>query len=130
MFQTIVPTLKPAAISTKQLLHYSQHFNKPYFRQYDYGPLENLAKYGSLEPPKYDLSKVTIPVYLYLGQNDKLADSDDVGCLIEQLGNLADVYTVPYDLFDHNDFLYAIDAKSLVYDKLIEDMDRVIAELV
>ena len=29
---------------------------------FNYGPEENLQRYGSTKPPRYDLSKVTVPV--------------------------------------------------------------------
>lgn len=42
------------------------------FRQYDYGVRGNLEKYGTPQPPDYDLSKVTSPVYMYYAENDWL----------------------------------------------------------
>jgi hypothetical protein len=42
------------------------------FRQFDYGAKGNLAQYGQYQPPDYDLSKVTCPVYIYYAENDWL----------------------------------------------------------
>lgn len=42
------------------------------FRQYDFGMLINLSKYGSFRPPDYDLSAITVPVALFYGNNDWL----------------------------------------------------------
>lgn len=47
--------------------------------------------------------------------------------MIKELGNVVKVYTVSDKTFVHNDFVYAINAKELVYDELIADMDRVVA---
>lgn len=45
------------------------------FLQYDYGSAEkNLKHYGSERPKEYDLKRVTAPVYLFLAENDPLAD--------------------------------------------------------
>jgi hypothetical protein len=43
------------------------------FRQYDYGFVRNLIKYGNSNPPEYDFAVVTSPVSLFVGQNDWLA---------------------------------------------------------
>lgn len=40
---------------------------------YDYGKLKNKRVYGQSDPPVYDLSKITLPVYLFYGENDLLA---------------------------------------------------------
>lgn len=42
------------------------------FRQYDFGMLLNLSKYGSFKPPDYDLSAVTVPIAMFYGDNDWL----------------------------------------------------------
>ena len=45
----------------------------PRFNKYDYGWIFNLKHYGQLIPPAYDLSKVTVPVHIFHGQNDYVA---------------------------------------------------------
>jgi pimeloyl-ACP methyl ester carboxylesterase len=42
------------------------------FQRFDFGSAENQKRYGQPTPPAYDLSKVTCPVYLVWGQNDKV----------------------------------------------------------
>lgn len=42
------------------------------FNPYSYGLIRNLQKYGRLNPPQYDLTKVTLPVYIFYGANDLL----------------------------------------------------------
>lgn len=44
------------------------------FQAYDFGPAGNQARYGQPTPLVYDLSKVTCPVYLFWGANDKVVD--------------------------------------------------------
>ena len=42
------------------------------FHQYDHGPNLNLKYYGSPEPPRYNLTAVTVPVSLHVGDADTL----------------------------------------------------------
>ncbi len=67
----------PSGTSTKDLNHCAQYLNKGEFRMYDYGQTENLLVYGQTVPPLYNLSKITIPVHMYVGNYDKLGDVDD-----------------------------------------------------
>ena len=48
---------------------YSGHFGR-----YDYGTQGNMQHYNATNPPSFDLSHVTIPIGLFWGQNDYLAD--------------------------------------------------------
>lgn len=124
-----MPTLlahTPSGISTKQLFHFAQLVNGPYFRAFDNGPVLNFLDYGTTTPPNYNLRKVKIPTYLYTGLNDWLSDPDDVALLKMELGNFTSEYVVKYKMFNHLDFLFATDAKKLLYDKLIQDMDNVV----
>lgn len=43
------------------------------FNLYDYGWIGNWKRYGNRNPPAYDLSKVTAPVYIIHAANDALA---------------------------------------------------------
>lgn len=89
--QTMLPLLfshYPAGVSLKTAVHFGQEmksgeyscffaetswrFFSGKFRQYDYGRNENIARYGQPQPPDYDLSKVTCPVYIYYADNDWL----------------------------------------------------------
>lgn len=81
-----------------------------------------MAKYGTLKPPKYELNKVNIPVYLYYGKNDWLAAMPDLQKLIDQLPNIAKLYPVPFEKFNHGDFLFAVDVDKLVFHELLKDL--------
>ena len=43
---------------------------------FDYGREENLKRYGSVKPLRYDLSKVTVPVYLFWSESDDLVSKE------------------------------------------------------
>nr|CAD7413228.1 unnamed protein product [Timema cristinae] len=126
-FQTMLPVIlghTPAGASTRQIIHYGQEVKSGYFRQYDHGSVENLLKYGSLNPPDYDLSKVTAPVSLHYSNNDWLASLTDVDELYSELPNVIGKFLVPLDQFNHIDYMWAIDAKTLVYDTVISIMSQ------
>lgn len=91
---------------------------------YDYGIFGNQNRYGQLTPPEYPLGLVTAPVYLHYSDNDWLAHVTDVDELAGKLGNLVGKFRVPDGKFNHLDYTYAIDAKSLLYDRIISIMDR------
>nr|CAD7606560.1 unnamed protein product [Timema genevievae] len=125
--ETMLPVIlghTPAGSSTRQIIHYGQEVKSGYFRQYDHGSVENLFKYGSLEPPDYDLSKVTAPVALHYSNNDWLASITDVDALYSELPNVIGMFLVPLDQFNHLDYMWAIDAKTLLYDTVISMMNQ------
>jgi pimeloyl-ACP methyl ester carboxylesterase len=76
----------PSGSSTKNLLHYQQFLKKEEFNNFDYGK-NNQAVYGQKTPPIYNLSKITVPVHLYVGKYDKLADVEDSTRLFNELTN-------------------------------------------
>ena len=45
------------------------------FNAFDYGPEENIRRYGTETSKTYDLKKVTTPVHIFWGENDLLANS-------------------------------------------------------
>ncbi|XP_069359251.1 lipase 1-like [Maniola hyperantus] len=114
----------PAGISVRQLLHFGQSITDKEFKRYDHGLLQNLQIYGRPSPPSYDLSKITAPVYLHYSAKDPLAHLYDVERLYRELGNPAGKILVPHPNFSHADFLYAIDAKTLVYETIVRSMRR------
>lgn len=68
-------------------------------------------------PPKYNASAVDIPVALYWGGNDWLADPDDVKILMQLLPQKwCDEYL---EAWEHLDFIWGLDADPLVYDDVV-----------
>ena len=43
------------------------------FCKFDFGSSENLKRYGTAEPPRYNLNLVQAPVNIIYGENDPLA---------------------------------------------------------
>ncbi|KAB0799644.1 hypothetical protein PPYR_07524 [Photinus pyralis] len=127
MNASLIPTIMghtPAGAATKQLLHFAQEVNSGHFRKYDYGFFRNIAKYGSISPPKYKLKKVTAPVYLHYSRNDWISNEKDVIKLSRELGNVKGKFLILDDRFNHVDFVYGIDAYQLLYLRVLGLMKR------
>ncbi|XP_014469105.1 PREDICTED: lipase 3-like [Dinoponera quadriceps] len=114
----------PAGASTKQFVHYAQLINSGKFRQFDYGFFGNLGIYNSITPPKYDLTKIHVPIALHYSTNDWLSNVRDVHQLYNELGNPLGKFRVPYEKFNHLDYLWAKDVDTLLYDKILSLMSR------
>uniref|UniRef100_A0A646QF92 Lipase n=1 Tax=Hemiscolopendra marginata TaxID=943146 RepID=A0A646QF92_9MYRI len=113
----------PSATSTKTGQHLGQVFNAKRFQHFDYGKKKNQEIYNQATPPLYNVTEIKTPIYLYWGQGDWLAAPEDVVFLIKNVGNLKKNYEVPFKKFNHADFLWAIDVKSLLYDELFKDLE-------
>lgn len=112
----------PASTSSRLIAHFGQEHVSARFCDYDYGYVFNIIEYGSAIPPKYNLANVTAPVALHYSAGDWMADPLDALQLYEELGNPDGLYLVDHPTFNHLDFLWAIDVKSLVYDIVIRLM--------
>ncbi|XP_037958906.1 lipase 1-like [Teleopsis dalmanni] len=110
----------PAGGSVKQLRHFYQIYKSASFQAYDYGLEGNYDKYGTALPLRYNLSKITAPIYIYYGLNDLLVSKEDVLLLAEQLPNLQQLYLVAHKNFNHLDFIWAKDLKKLVNDQILK----------
>lgn len=108
----------PAGASAKQVAHYGQGVLSGAFRQFDYGTADNLEKYGSELPPSYALENIKAPISLFYSEADWLAHPTDVDKLYNRLNSAVDIHKIPYQQFNHLDFLWAKDFKVLVYVRL------------
>lgn len=108
--------------SSKTVVHFAQEVNSGKFQRYDYGYYGNMKIYHQHTPPPYNLSQVTVPVALLWANNDWLADPKDVAGLAAGLPNLVINLKMPLPDFNHIDFVWGIDCKKLVYDKILKYM--------
>jgi lysosomal acid lipase/cholesteryl ester hydrolase len=65
----------------------AQSVDNETWKRYDYGLRENLAIYGTHEPPLVPIENLLLPVAVFSGSYDKLADPTDVATLVQQLGS-------------------------------------------
>jgi len=108
----------PAGTSTQNIQHFGQQVNSKQFQAFDYGnALDNQHHYNQPTPPLYYAKNVTVPVYLYWGALDTLADPDDVQYLVKNLGNLAGNCELAQ--FTHLDFIWGLRAAEDVYQSVI-----------
>ncbi|XP_077486097.1 lipase member N-like isoform X1 [Amblyomma americanum] len=117
-------THSPAGTSIANLYHFAQIYRCNCFRKYDYGFLKNLIKYGSLQPPTYDMTLVRAPVGLYYSNSDVYSVPEDVARLESELPNVVRSYLVPEEEFTHYDFALGIHAADMVYRDMLQLMEQ------
>lgn len=113
--------LAPASI--KQYAHFGQNIRARTFRRWDYGPIENIRKYGSLRAPAYDISKITINTTMHYTVSDELLDERDVIKMSSVMPN-ARTRKIARETYTHTDFVIAPDSKELLYDYIIEELNN------
>jgi len=112
----------PAGTSVKDVIHFAQMVKSGKFQMYDYGETDNTKNYGQAFPPQYNVSSVEVPVALYYGGKDWLADPTDVERYL--LPNLHNKIAVEYyETYDHLDFVWGIDANTHIYSNMLKLMD-------
>ncbi|XP_058456628.1 lipase 3-like [Malaya genurostris] len=122
---TMLPVIhahSPAGASAMQMIHHGQTTRSRIFRRYDHGIAINNIRYGQPTPPRYDFSNVQAPTFLYHSTNDWLAAPEDVELLRQELPNVHKTYLVRMREFNHMDFVWAINVRSLLYDELLADL--------
>lgn len=106
------------------MIHFAQITRSGIFRKYDHDAL-NMYYYGQLYPPLYRFTTHTAPVSFYHSLNDWMATPADVEILYQMMGGASRVqlkYVVPQAAFNHLDFVWAMNVRSLVYDRLVVDL--------
>ncbi|GFR80953.1 lipase [Elysia marginata] len=106
----------PAGASALTLMQWVQGVKSGQFQHFDYGEQENLVKYGQKTPPLYNPRKVKVPVAIFRGGRDWLADTSDVEWLLPQLNVTHDIY-VPF--YQHLDMTYGFDAVTRMYKYIV-----------
>ena len=76
--------------------------------------------YNQTTPPLYDLTQVKAPVALYWGEQDWLADPEDIQLIRKSLPNIVDDLNIDY--YDHLDFVWATNVKEVLYDRMMQLM--------
>ncbi len=104
------------------MIHFGQGIRAGQFRKYDFGTTLNILRYGRFTPPNYNLGNVRAPVSLYYSLNDLLSEPVDVATLWHGLGNPVHKVQINDPRFNHFDYVWAIDQKPLVYDRVVSIM--------
>ena len=72
----------PAGTGYENLIYYAQDIDHNEWRLFNYGELDNMNIYGTIEPPKVPIQNLNIPVAVFSGTYDTLADPLDVANLV------------------------------------------------
>lgn len=112
---------EPAGTSVMNMIHWTQMYHSKKFSMYDYGYFGNKQHYGSHHAPEYDLSQMpqNLPMAMYSGTNDILADPTDVAQLLSQLP-VQTTYARPITDYAHLDFCWALDAVTQIYGQMMD----------
>ncbi|KAJ2944554.1 hypothetical protein O0L34_g3903 [Tuta absoluta] len=114
----------PAGASARQLVHYGQLYKSDKFQQFDHGWISNKLRYGTFKPPAYNISAIRTPIFLHYASNDWLSTPKDVDKLANEIPSVIGKYKVTLDRFNHLDFVFAVDAKKLIYDRVVNIMGQ------
>eukprot|EP01006_Ploeotia_vitrea_P027718 TRINITY_DN60490_c0_g1_i1.p1 TRINITY_DN60490_c0_g1~~TRINITY_DN60490_c0_g1_i1.p1 ORF type:complete len:363 (-),score=54.93 TRINITY_DN60490_c0_g1_i1:120-1208(-) len=108
-------------ISSHSLLHWVQQMDKQTFNWFDWGVEKNLKKYGSDQPPAFNLSLITQPTFLLYGEEDFLTPPPAREWVTTRLPNLVDTIVLPGEQHAINPFagLAAFDGWQQKYPELI-----------
>lgn len=78
-----------------------------------------------MEAINYNISQISVPIILYFGETDAVATPEGVhGIYARMLNSVKSVRRINSPKFNHLDFLLSGDVKTLVNDKLIEQMEQ------
>ncbi|XP_063357881.1 lipase 3-like [Cydia amplana] len=73
--------------SIKQLVHLAQNVKSKRFSRWDYGEKENEYHYGTKEPPKYNLSLITVETKIIFAPYDEYVSPKDIADMAADMVN-------------------------------------------
>jgi pimeloyl-ACP methyl ester carboxylesterase len=116
----------PAGTPSEAMAEYAQIVEHDDLSYYDYGTSGNENKYGSSNPPAYDLTQIpsSVPISAFYGTDDYLADMTDVNRLISTLGKDRFDYLYQINGYSHLDFVWGLTAQNLIYPKVLQILNN------
>jgi hypothetical protein len=113
-------SLVPSGTSVKNIVHFAQLVRSSAYQQFDYGKVGNMIHYGQPSPPAFDISDLKVPVALFTGGHDDLADPKDVERLLSVLPAefVLQVHLEPS--YSHLDPVWGMSAASRIYPLAID----------
>ncbi|XP_054287935.1 gastric triacylglycerol lipase-like [Macrosteles quadrilineatus] len=117
-----------AGTSIQSLFHLLQVGSANEFMMYDYGERFNMFYYsGKTTPPKYDLTRVTVPVYLIQGGKDVYSVTKDTKILKERLDVNGKAYLFLEEEakdYNHLDFFFADGANEIIHQSVVNKLSE------
>lgn len=117
----VICSHEPGGASDKTIIHWMQIMRSGKFQMYDYGVKTNKIIYGTPIAPEYkieNLKKFDIPIYLFRGEQDYLADGKDLIKLLDCLPKETTKWE-QVDDYGHLDYCWATDASEKIYGKIL-----------
>ena len=84
---TVFMSNEPSGQSYRTFVYYAQMMNDGRYSLYDYGKRKNKQIYGTEQAPLVPIEDLDIPVGLFSGDLDRLADPEDVAFISQKLGD-------------------------------------------
>ena len=116
----------PEGTSVLNVLHFGQMIQTGQFRSFDFGPAENLRRYGTRVNPFYPIRNInSTDIAFVVGRTDPLSTMSNVAITRKMLRvALMDDYVVPDISWGHADYMYANGAGRLANAHMIGLVDR------
>ncbi|ELK36155.1 Gastric triacylglycerol lipase [Myotis davidii] len=93
------------------------------FQAFDWGsPVQNMMHFNQPTPPIYSVTDMNVPIAVWNGGKDWLADPQDVDLLLPKLPHLIYHKNIPF--YNHLDFIWAMDAPQEVYNEIVNLMRK------
>ncbi|PNH09594.1 Lipase member K [Tetrabaena socialis] len=123
----------PAGTSVQNMAHWAQAVRSraPNSMSYfDYGincasatGRCNQLAYGSIAPPRYNLTHIITPLALFSGTQDRLSTPTDVEYLLESLAPGVVRRSTVIPTYEHLDFIWGTDVNHALYDDVLRFLD-------
>ncbi|XP_063921265.1 lipase member K-like [Zophobas morio] len=118
----------PDGLSIFELKHYLQLGISNKLQKFDHGGHTNLKKYGTRDPPLYNLSAISVPVCIFYGESDQLYDKEDLERTYNEIGSSQKCkYAVSNDKnvsYGHLDFGYSESVTKDLYDVVLDVLEK------
>ncbi|XP_017777762.1 PREDICTED: lipase 1-like [Nicrophorus vespilloides] len=92
---------------------YMQLADSAEFKKYDYGPRKNLIMYDSIKPPMYDMSKINIPMYMFVGEDDGIGTMESAKKVQKVMKVYTEIFKV--DKYSHLTFFLGNNIQEVLY---------------
>ncbi|XP_049834079.1 lipase 3-like isoform X1 [Schistocerca gregaria] len=109
---------------TTTIAHYLQNIRAKRLQAFDFGPEENLRKYGSEQPPAYHVINSTLPTAFFLGTRDRLVSFEEAMRQIQRIPSNVKKMVVRLEGYDHFHILFDKNVHRLVHEKMLSFMSE------
>ena len=114
---------EPGGTSLQNMKHWIQIYKAKRVQKYDYGnAIENLAHYGQITPPVYDLKKMkgySIPSIMTISDADPFSNPQDTLDFIDNIENKNVVNFLSLTNYNHIDYFWADSAITEIFPKVL-----------